>query len=1680
MAKVRRIVRTVRPERPQGFDEQLWPVDVALIVLGGFLIGVDLAYLRFDDPRWYANAIVWLVATPVLVLGTMGALRLVSSRMVRRSMQLAMVVSVVVHVLFLVSMINIVIFSRMWPDVIQTTEVTPRQPKVIPDYHPVYSNPEPKQQPDFEKPIETKTPEVEEKEVVQKQETPETPQPDRPQPTPVPEPEQTVQPSVVKRQEASESVPRHAEQTSKLSRQTNKVQPRPNQPVAVPQLASSAASAAAASPAASQVQRQTTQSQPQRRPAEAEPTTDIRQQQVQLSRRQPEARPQADSTAAPTMPRQQAQPQLTPRTQVNAADTSAVAKQTDPAQLTPRNTEATRQTTASPEVARRATEPVPETPTQTAARPQRRQLDAPPTPQVAQTPVPLPASRSRTTTRPDPTPASPTVANNAQPSPTPQPTATPQPQSTSVERSVPTTVAQRRATPAPPQPDATPVDRPSTQRASRSEAAPQVTTTPAATAVARSASRATATAPSQARAEQSAAATREALTGEVSPTSVATQKQNVAQPQVAQRSAEPAPATSRRPPTSATARAVERASGQSSVPSVVPNATPTVARSATARATPPSQVSAESVAATKAPAQSDNPQPSRQASQVARAPAQSSQANPTSRPLDVPSLSPTAQAAGATAVRRSESSAVPTLDPQGRPSPQPARAVRSAAVAASPTAVESPAVAQSAQPSGGPSVQPAQTVLNRSRSGVAGIGEARNMDRAKPADETPTAMASAAATRREATQQAQEGPALSPSSPALVRRNRADAPRPSATLRAQPVELATAAGSDQPSELSATSSAALVEAASNASSGPVSAAAGSVDVDLGPSRVVSEGGAGRAAGGGQPQLSSSNEPPQLTRSGTGAAARVALAVPQAAPVAAAPDGTGGGRPAPTELDPAATAAVRTDAGGDVPISGGPSPANQTGPAAEASTAELVGSVQLQRADSAELAAGGEPSAATSVPELDEEEERARQLARSATGGAPKLAMAGPVIQAVPAAAAAEMKGPADAPAIAASEAAGNMERTAETGGTPVAAAPAAQAVAAEGMVQPAESSAAGDLLAANQMRRAEAVDAAAGPVETGGGSGSPTRSAVGPKFVANSRAEVISLAGAPQSAGTPAGAPLEAQGVEQARLAGGAVAPSGSDPVGAAAGPQVMDVALDAAPGTVAGSRRASPDDEDGPSLGDAGPRGAPLPRAESVAMAGGPPTVAQIVLPQAAGAGAEAMPDMGDLAAGMDGVGPMSRQATAGLAVNMDAVEGPGGLGQEYATDVGINNRRAREDSLQVQATPARFARQQVGGTPDFNTAAVVAAQPFQGRMARRPGDTSGGTPGSAGPQTEESIERGLAFLARYQRGDGSWTLKGFGEEVALASDTAATGLALLAFQGAGYTHKEYRYADTVRGGVEFLVKNQKEDGDLFVPLDDDSNRSVWLYSHGIAAIALCEAYGMTQDPDLREPAQKAIDFIVASQHKDRGAWRYSPNVGSDTSVTGWMMMALKSGELANLDVPKDCYQKIDKWLDLSQASSRDRHLYRYNPYAPDTLTQRHGREASTTMTAVGLLMRLYSGWRRDNTAIVRGADYLKENLPAIGTPRDPQRDTYYWYYATQVMFHMGGEHWEAWHGQLHPLLVDQQLQQGPFAGSWEPRGPVPDRWAPHAGRLYVTTMNLLSLEVSYRHLPLYEDTGK
>ena len=215
---------------------------------------------------------------------------------------------------------------------------------------------------------------------------------------------------------------------------------------------------------------------------------------------------------------------------------------------------------------------------------------------------------------------------------------------------------------------------------------------------------------------------------------------------------------------------------------------------------------------------------------------------------------------------------------------------------------------------------------------------------------------------------------------------------------------------------------------------------------------------------------------------------------------------------------------------------------------------------------------------------------------------------------------------------------------------------------------------------------------------------------------------------------------------------------------------------------------------------------------------------------------------------------GPVSRLAGQALPADIEAPLGVGGLGGTATIEVGLATRYASEASTDIHLETARFNRNRVGGQPNLNTAAAMPTESFQRRIQRAQGvgDPAEGT----GPQTEDAIELGLVFLSKAQLPDGRWSLDRFAREDGLpqiASDSAATGLALLAFQGAGYNHLEFRYAEVVRRGIDFLLENQQPDGSLFVPMDEESNRVIQFYSHSIAALAMCEAYGMTQDPMLR-----------------------------------------------------------------------------------------------------------------------------------------------------------------------------------------------------------------------------------
>lgn len=330
--------------------------------------------------------------------------------------------------------------------------------------------------------------------------------------------------------------------------------------------------------------------------------------------------------------------------------------------------------------------------------------------------------------------------------------------------------------------------------------------------------------------------------------------------------------------------------------------------------------------------------------------------------------------------------------------------------------------------------------------------------------------------------------------------------------------------------------------------------------------------------------------------------------------------------------------------------------------------------------------------------------------------------------------------------------------------------------------------------------------------------------------------------------------------------------------------------------------------------------------------------------------------------------------------------------------------------------------------------------------------------------PESERAVAAGLEWLSRHQFPDGRWRLdchemcKGEGcrPEPAMETDTAATGLALLPFLGAGHSPNQAgRYRAQVERGLEWLITHQKPNGDLHVGGEFNS----WLYSHAIGTMALCEAYGLTQAKNLREPAQRAVNFIAAAQNSSNGGWRYSPGMLGDTSVFGWQILALRSARLAGLVVPKDSITKAKRYLDLA-AADKSRTSYAYQP----------GMRATPVMTAEALLTRQYLGWPRDFPALLKGVDLVFTHLI-----NSQERNIYYWYYATQLLHNMQGPAWKQWNTQVRDTLVAMQVTlPGCERGSWDPLEPVPDRRA-RAGRHYLTCLSLLSLEVYYRYLPLY-----
>ena len=352
----------------------------------------------------------------------------------------------------------------------------------------------------------------------------------------------------------------------------------------------------------------------------------------------------------------------------------------------------------------------------------------------------------------------------------------------------------------------------------------------------------------------------------------------------------------------------------------------------------------------------------------------------------------------------------------------------------------------------------------------------------------------------------------------------------------------------------------------------------------------------------------------------------------------------------------------------------------------------------------------------------------------------------------------------------------------------------------------------------------------------------------------------------------------------------------------------------------------------------------------------------------------------------------------------------------------------------------------------------------------------------------SEKAVTDGLSWLARHQADDGSWSDQclGFGVDSQCKPNDRCTGegepyemglsgLALLAFQAGGhYYFNDTRYSPVVRRGLDWMVEHQQPDGALVGSKrgkgfsGETGYHQHYMYEHGIAAFALTDAcaaaaaLGATDSEQYRKyrlAAEKAVDFIEKNQHTD-GGWRYSKKLTeiSDTSVSGWQVLALKSAKEAGIAVSSKCVEAV-------------RGFFRSRETGEDGRTGYDGRQPVTeATTGVGMLAKQFLLGEGDAPLVGNAANFLARHAETQwGTDlSEPAKNDYYlWYNCTLPMFQIGGRLWDRWNRVVRDKLATLQKHGGCEDGSWDPD----TNWAEKGGRVYSTALAVLTLEVYYRY---------
>ena len=462
------------------------------------------------------------------------------------------------------------------------------------------------------------------------------------------------------------------------------------------------------------------------------------------------------------------------------------------------------------------------------------------------------------------------------------------------------------------------------------------------------------------------------------------------------------------------------------------------------------------------------------------------------------------------------------------------------------------------------------------------------------------------------------------------------------------------------------------------------------------------------------------------------------------------------------------------------------------------------------------------------------------------------------------------------------------------------------------------------------------------------------------------------------------------------------------------------------------------------------------------------------------------------------------------GLEIKLENIEPEGNL-----TDLVVPN--IPQDPVQLDtviaeqtANDSQNRTEKIATNTDWGSTASASGDPAKimasgGSFAESRTDANRGKRGGPGDPTDESektVEAGLRWIAVHQNSNGGWSFDlgncgikgGCSHPGKHSSKTAATAIAILPFLGAGYTHLDGQYKNVVKKGLQFLLDSRNSvETSVGQNLTQDAMQG--MYAQGIATLALCEAYGITRgkaktksdqefEIKLRDAAQNAIRYIEYAQVQQGqfvGGWRYRAGAPSgDLSVSGWQMLALKSGLLSGLQVKSTTLTRAELFLNSTQYDEGRQYNYLpvQFPYDKELDSRESiGRypDSPYTCTAIGLLLRMYLGAKPGFQPLDEGIGYLDRwgGLKSETKARSAggHCNLYYAYYGTLAMKHYGGSAWIRWYPELRDFLVQSQATGGHESGSWF----FPDPYCDTGGRLLNTAFAIMILEAPYRHFSLY-----